>query len=198
VNPLGSGEGGSGEGERGGARPEPKPVEAPRRRRRWHWSLDVALVIVLFVGLQAWLTRDVVRGALPAIEAPLAMASVADAQSWRQRYGRDGFVLYVWATWCAMCRTIEGGVDAVARDSPVLTLAMQSGPPSAVAAELARRGLTWPTLVDERGEQSRRLGVDAVPMLLFVDRHGNVRTVTRGFTTSWGIRARLWWAQRGR
>lgn len=177
--------------------PDPLRGAPPRpRRRRWHWSFDLALAIGVFVGLQAWLTRDVVRGALPAIDAPLVNATESTAHDWRNGHGSDGFVLYVWAGWCAICKTIEGSVDAVSGSAPLLTVAMQSGTPVEVAAALRQRGLQWPTLVDPTGALSRDLGVDAVPTLIFIDRHGAVRSVTQGYTTELGIRARLWWMRR--
>jgi thiol-disulfide isomerase/thioredoxin len=169
---------------------------SPPGRRRWRWTVEIALAIAVFFGLQAWLTHDVVRGGLPRLDAPLVNAALPDAEGWRAAHGRDGLVLYVWATWCAICRTIEGNVDAVARDATVLTVAMQSGAPPALQAELDRRGLRWATLVDADGALSRRLGVDAVPTLIFVDGDGIVRAVTQGYTTEVGIRARLWWARR--
>ena len=174
----------------------PQGGSPPPHRRRWHWSFDLALAIAVFVGLQAWLTRDVVRGALPAIDAPLVNASTATAHDWRLAQGRDGFLLYVWAGWCAICKTIEGSVDAVSGSAPLLTVAMQSGTPAEVAAALTQRGLHWPTLVDPTGALSRDLGVDAVPTLIFIGRHGAVRSVTQGYTTKLGIRARLWWMRR--
>ena len=174
-------------------------MTAERRRRYGRWALELTLVVAVFVGLQAWLTRDVVRGALPAFDAPLidgAASAAATAQQWRGVHGRDGYVLYVWATWCAVCKTIQGNVSAVAADDAVLTVAMQSGAPAAVVQYLAARELRWPTVNDEGATLSRSLGVDAVPMLLFVDRAGQVRSVTRGYTTEAGIRARLWWVRR--
>jgi thiol-disulfide isomerase/thioredoxin len=188
--------------------PDTQPAETPaddraarmrlRRRRYGRWALELTLVVAVFVGLQAWLTRDVVRGALPAFDAPLidGTAGAATVQQWRDAHARDGYVLYVWATWCAVCKTIQGNVAAVATDDAVLTVAMQSGAPTAVAQYLAARDLRWPTVNDEGAALSRSLGVDAVPMLLFVDRAGEVRSVTRGYTTEAGIRARLWWARR--
>jgi len=167
-----------------------------RWRRARRWAIELAIAVAVFVVFQAWLTRDVVRGALPALDAPLVAAAMSTAQDWRSAHGGEGFVLYVWATWCGVCKTIEGNVDAVARDAPLLSIAMQSGAPAAVDSALAARGLRWPTLVDATGELSRRLGVDAVPTLIFVDGNGSVRSVTRGYTTELGIRARLWWAQR--
>jgi thiol-disulfide isomerase/thioredoxin len=171
-------------------------MSAPERKRRWHWSLDIAVGVLAFLALQAWMTRDVVRGSLPALEAPLVGAAASSAQQWRQQQGAEGFVFYIWATWCAVCKSVEGNVDAVASTAPVLTMAMQSGTAPAVDQALAGRRLRWPTLVDTTGELSRTLGVDAVPTLIFVDRTGAVRSVTRGYTTELGIRARLWWAQR--
>ena len=171
----------------------PPPPGKPRRRGRW--LIDVALVVAVFVGLQWWLTRDVVRGALPALEAPLIDEARRDAAQWRATDGADGFVLYVWATWCPVCKTIEGNVDAVAQDSPLLTVAMQSGAAAEVARHLAARNHRWPTLNDPDGRIARQLGVDAVPTLIFVDGQGRVRSVTQGYTTTLGIRARLWWAR---
>jgi thiol-disulfide isomerase/thioredoxin len=167
------------------------------RRRRWHWSFDIALAAAVVIGLQAWFTRDVVRGTLPVLDVPFIEDRSVSVKDWRAGTGRDGYVLYVWATWCSVCKVIEGSVDAVARDSPVLTLAMQSGAVEAVRGELAKRELRWPTLVDATGSASRGLGVDAVPTLIFVDRQGVVRSVTQGYTTERGIRTRLWWARRG-
>lgn len=152
-------------------------------------------MVALFVGLQAWLTRDVVRGELPPLDASL-LNDPATVQQWREQPGRNGFVLYVWATWCGVCKTIQGNVDAVANNGTVLTVAMQSGDDATVTQFLAARGLRWPTVNDESAALSRSLGVDAVPMLIFVDRAGRVRSVTRGYTTEAGIRARLWWARR--
>lgn len=177
--------------------PDPSSGASTRpRRRRWHWSFDLALAVAVFVGLQALLTRDVVRGTLPTLDAPLINAAGETAQDWRRVHGREGFVLYVWASWCPICRTIESSVDAVSGSGTVLTVAMQSGSPADVLAALGKRGLRWPTLVDPNGDLSRSLGVDAVPTLIFVDRHGTVRSVTQGYTTELGIRARLWWARR--
>lgn len=161
------------------------------------WLLDVAIVVVAFVAVHMFLTRDVVRGPLPPLEGALVDGAATSVEAWRQAQGGDAFVLYVWATWCPICKTVEGNVDAVARDAPVLTVAMQSGDGAQVGRFLASRGYRWPTLVDNDARLSGRLGVDAVPTLIFVDRAGQVRAVTQGYTSEIGIRLRLWWAGRG-
>jgi thiol-disulfide isomerase/thioredoxin len=170
----------------------PTPESKGIRRRRW-W-IDIALVLAVFFGLQYFLTRDVVRGPLPPFEGVLANGSALSSEQWRRRHEGEPFVLYVWATWCPICKTVEGSVDALARDAPVLTLAMQSGQAVEVQRFLAARGRPWPTLVDDDGRLARGLGVHAVPTLLFVGPSGTVQSVTQGYTSEAGMRLRLWWA----
>jgi thiol-disulfide isomerase/thioredoxin len=168
---------------------------APARRRR-RWWIDIAVIGVAFVGAQAFLTRDVVRGALPPIAGALADGGSTSLPQWRAARGGEPFLLYVWAAWCGVCKAMAGSVDAVAREAPVLTIAMQSGGGAEVRRHLDARGHDWPTLVDGDAALSRALGVGAVPTLIFVGRDGRVRAVTQGYTSEAGIRLRLWWAGR--
>jgi thiol-disulfide isomerase/thioredoxin len=169
-------------------------LQPTRRPRRW-WR-DVAIVVVAFFAVHAFVTRDVVRGPLPPLQGALLDGTAISIAEWQRAQGGAAFLLYVWAVWCPICKTVEGSIDAVARDAPVLTVAMQSGDGAQVGRFLAARGLRWPTLVDDDAALSRQLGVGAVPTLIFVDRAGEVRAVTQGYTSEIGIRLRLWWAGR--
>jgi thiol-disulfide isomerase/thioredoxin len=172
--------------------------EAKRKTRRaGRWLVELAVVAIAFVAVHAFVTRGIVRGPLPPLHGVLADGTATSVTQWQQASGGDAFLLYVWATWCPICKTVEGSIDAVARDAPVLTVAMQSGSGAEVGRFLAARGYRWPTLVDGDARLSRQLGVDAVPTLIFVDRTGRVRAVTQGYTSEIGIRLRLWWAGRG-
>jgi thiol-disulfide isomerase/thioredoxin len=166
-----------------------------RNRATWRWVVDVALILLVFAVVQYFVTRDVVRGPLPLLQGQATDGSPLTSEQWRAAHPDAAFMLYVWATWCPICKTVEGNVDAVARDAPLLTLAMQSGDGAQVERFLAARGYRWTTLVDSDAFLSRQLGVDAVPTLIFVDRAGQVRAVTQGYTTEIGIRLRLWWAE---
>jgi thiol-disulfide isomerase/thioredoxin len=173
-------------------RDDDRPVARPWRR----WWVEAAIVAVTFVAVHIFVTRDVVRGPLPPLAGVLVDGTTTSVEQWRLRREGDAFLVYVWATWCPICKTVEGSIDAVARDAPVLTVAMRSGDGAQVGRFLAARGYRWPTLVDDDARLSRQLGVDAVPTLIFVDRAGEVHAVTQGFTSEVGIRLRLWWAGR--
>ncbi len=175
------------------ATPDGRPSRTRWRRARW-WLLEAVLLLAVFFGVQAWFTRDVVRGELPPIPGAVLGTPHPTVQAWRGDARNDAFMLYVWATWCGVCRAMEDNVDALARDARVLSVAMQSGASADVQRHLHARGHAWATVNDPDGTVARTLGASAVPTLLFVDRHGRIRGVTRGYTTTLGLRARLAWA----
>lgn len=169
--------------------------DAARLRRRWlRGILEAAIVAAAVLALQAWLTRDVVRGRMPPIEG--ALLNGVPAADWQAAQAGRTYVVYVWGSWCPVCSAMQGNLDAVARNAPVLTVAQRSGDAADVARFLQQKALRWTTVNDPAGAISGRLGVEAVPLLLFVDADGDVRTVTRGYTTELGIRLRLWWVDR--
>ena len=70
------------------------PLAPARLRRPWvRWLRDAALVLAVFVGLQAWFTRDVVRGELPVLPGTLLAPAGTDVAAWRASIGGEGFVL---------------------------------------------------------------------------------------------------------
>jgi thiol-disulfide isomerase/thioredoxin len=173
---------------------------APRSRwasLRSHLGTAVLMLIVFF-GVQAWQTRAVSEGALPELVFTLIDTSgsreTTTLAAWRERHAGHPVALYLWAEWCPICKLQQPVVSALVGDVPVLTIAMQSGPPETVARVLAQRQLRWPTAVDPRGELSRALGFGSVPALVVIDANGQLRTPTVGYTSGLGVRARLWWA----
>jgi thiol-disulfide isomerase/thioredoxin len=102
--------------------------------------------------------------------------------------------VYFWADWCGICSAQQASMDGVQADWPVLTVAMQSGDQAAVANYLAAKDLAWATAVDADGSIAARYGLRGVPAFVVLDREGLIRSVAVGYTTAWGIRARLWWA----
>lgn len=173
-------------------------------RRNWMRHLGT---LVLFVGVllavQAWQTRHVAGGLLPttALDAPLPVLDAggtvrqsslrAEIAALQRAHPGQNIGLYVWADWCPICRTIQGTVDGLTQDHPVITVAMQSGPPEKVARYLSVRGLAWHTVVDPRSAIAGALGFGAVPAFAVITPAGQLRWPTVGLTSSWGMRARL-------
>ena len=100
-----------------------------------------------------------------------------------------------WATWCPVCTAEEGNIVSVAKDHRVISVAMQSGDAAAVTKHLQERGIALPALVDADGRHATNWRVRGVPTHFVVDGAGNIRFRVVGYATTWGLKARLWWAE---
>mgnify|MGYP006202375887 CR=1 FL=1 len=177
-------------------------------RRDWRRHLGtLALFAAVLLAVQAWQTRHVTGGPLPAaaLDAPLPVLDArgalrqsslrAELAALQRTHPGQNVGLYVWAEWCPICRTEEHSVTRLSRDHPVLTVAMQSGPPEAVGRYLRGRGLAWHTLVDPHAQVSGGLGFGAVPAFAVITPQGQLRWPTVGLSSGWGLRLRLWLAR---
>lgn len=189
----------------------------PLPERMWLWWLrtwrqhlvTLLMALLAFALVGAWRTRQVPEGLAP--DVPLPAVRVAgnglgfeqlpawDLARWRQslppQVAGCAVALHVWAQWCPYCKVEETSVTRVAADWPVLTVAYRSGPAGAVQQVMAQRALPWTALVDEHGEWMSRYGLGVVPAWVVLTPDGHIHSVTTGYTTEVGMRARLWWAQ---
>lgn len=164
---------------------------------KWRrWLLEIVLFAGMFIAIQAWQQRDVPRGPAPVTAGTLADGQVFDLSAWRQRHPDTPVALHFWAEWCPICSTEEGSITAVAGDWPVMTVAMQSGTADQVRQHLRDKGLAWPALVDADGRIAAAYGLKGVPAFVVIGRDGAIRSVSTGYTSELGMRARLWWAAR--
>lgn len=181
-------------------------------RKSWRQHLaTLTLAWVAIVAVDTWRTRDLPQG--PAPDAALVMAPSAGAAgaagaagsaatpvpttlaAWRAQHPGQAVAVHFWAEWCSICKLEEPSIASLSTDWPVLGVAMQSGNAEKVAQVQRQRGMAWPTAVDPHGTLSRSWGVRAVPALVVIDPHGQVRFTTSGYTPEWAMRLRLWWAQ---
>lgn len=168
----------------------PKRQKKPKPKRSWRrLALELAVVFAVFLAFRAWQTRDAVDGPAPALSgmsvagAPLALEA------------GEPTLVHFWATWCGVCKAEQGTIDALADEHRVITIAAQSGGPREVARYFEREGVEFPTLVDPDGALAQRWGVRAFPTSFVIAPDGTIRHVEVGYTTSLGLRARLWLAR---
>lgn len=170
-------------------------VKAQGARAGWkRWVLEAGVILVIVVAVSWWQTRDATYGQAPDFGEMGADGRWTSLSAWRAEYPGQAVALYFWADWCPVCSAQEGNVEALRTHWPVLTVAMKSGSPSAVASILAERKLTWPTIVDANGRITREYGLKGVPALVVIDRNGEIHSVAIGYTTRLGMYARLWLA----
>lgn len=149
--------------------------------------LETILVLGIVGGVALWQGRTLVAGKAPALRAHITTGAVFDLAAQDQPT-----LVYFWGTWCPVCRLTSPGVAAVAAHHRVITVALQSGDAAAINAFLAKKGLTFPVLADPDGMIAARWGVRGVPTIFVVDRRGIIRFTSVGYSSRWGMEARLW------
>lgn len=169
----------------------PQPTSRLRQFFR-EWGPQILIMAVVFVGFRTWQLRGAVEGTAPAlvgrsIHDPSTLLSVESLR------GKPA-VVYFWATWCGVCNHVDPNVAAVARDHQVLTVAVNSGTPDSIAAWMAERDLSMPTISDPAGRLSRAYGVAAFPTTFWLDADGEIQHREVGYTSTFGLRTRLWMA----
>jgi hypothetical protein len=74
-----------------------------------------------------------------------------------------------------------------------MTIALRSGEPQAVLRWLEQKKVQLPVVNDASGELSRNWQVGVTPTLVVLYK-GEVVSSTTGWTSYWGMKARLEWA----
>lgn len=165
-------------------------VEGQWPKRLLRWGGELLVLVVLLLAVEAWLTRETPRDVAAVLAGQSMDGQPFDISQWR---GQGG-IIYFWAEWCAVCKANRHVIKSIAEDQQVMTIAMQSGSPAEVTAYMQKEQITFPVIVDELGEISRRFHVTGVPAALIIDKEGRIAHVTRGYTTELGLRLRLWLA----
>lgn len=103
-------------------------------------------------------------------------------------------LIYVWATWCGVCRYTTPSVAKMAeKGGNVISVALRSGDDAVLSQWLARKHYAMPTVNDPHGQLAKSWQVQVTPTVLIVSR-GEVKSITTGYTSGWGMKLRLWWA----
>lgn len=149
----------------------------------------ICMTALIFAG-QFLRSGDLVTGKPPLAAKAVTLAGAAA----RPLIEKGPAILYFWGEWCGVCNTMRGSISAVSADYPVLTVALRSGSDTALPGYLREKQLFWQVVNDPKGEVAHDFGVKAVPSLFFINPAGDIVFTSVGWTSEWGMRARLWLA----
>ena len=152
--------------------------------------LEVLVFLLIYLGLRAWMQRDLVAGVAPEIQSVDLNGSAVSLQDFQNQ----PVLLHFWASWCKICRFEQGAISSITDKWPVLTVAMESGTDEQVVHFMRQHNLSWHTINDETGGLADRYGVAGVPTSFIIDSKGKIRFRESGYTTAAGLRLRLWLA----
>jgi hypothetical protein len=164
-------------------------------RSRFWWSLafDVALILVLFLAIHVWQTRDL-PGAGPA---PHTVLERLDGSGLSQAIqpGTAG-VIYFFAPWCFYCRNSIGNLDELVSGGWVpwgTAVALDFRDAREVEEFVGRTGISLPVLMGDSGT-AEQWSVRAFPTYYVIDAEGRISSRSVGYSTTVGLLARAWLA----
>ncbi|MFM8320672.1 MAG: redoxin domain-containing protein [Chloroflexota bacterium] len=158
------------------------------------WTL-FSIGLLLAGAAWTWASRadpaDVTGGAIPAPQtgflAPEFTLNDLDGQPVELAGLRGKAVLVnVWASWCGPCRAEMPAMQRVYQDYRERGLvilgvnAANQDNPDQARSFIAEQGLTFPILLDERGQVSELYAVRSLPTSFFIDPQGMIQEVIIG------------------
>ncbi|MEJ8568556.1 TlpA family protein disulfide reductase [Elongatibacter sediminis] len=171
------------------------PAQLWARLRAHFWlslAFDVTVLLLVFVAIHAWQTRDLPIGEL----APAGVMPALDGSGLRQpvHLGGPG-VVYFFAPWCGVCRSSIGNLDELVADGTLdwaTAVALDYADPAAVEAFVKDTDLAAPVLLGG-ADTIAGWGIGAFPTYFVIDASGNIASRSVGYSTRLGmeVRARL-------
>lgn len=170
-----------------------------KHQRSWtqrlrRWGLEGAIILTVLAAVHWYKARPLADGMAPALSGQ-AVRTLEQIDLSAPASGPR--LVHFWASWCPICKLEEGSIEALGTDYEVITVAMQSGDAEEISRYLDERILDLRVIADPNGDIARRWGVQAVPASFIIDSEGAIRFRRIGYTTGFGLRARLWLTQLG-
>jgi thiol-disulfide isomerase/thioredoxin len=164
-----------------------------KRKRSWmRLLLEIVVILVIVFGVRMWFQRDLPSGPAPSFQAVLMDGKLVNIKDYRG----EPLLLHFWASWCKFCKLSESSITNIDKDWNVLSVAFQSGNKDEVSQYMKERNIeSWSVVPDEDGRLAELFGVKAVPASYIIDGKGLIKVKEVGITTTWGLRARLWYAK---
>lgn len=100
-------------------------------------------------------------------------------------------LLHFWATWCPTCKLENSTINSLAKDHQVVTIAVNS---KDLKIFMKKNDLNFNTIDDKNGFFSNLYNIQAFPSTLIFDKKGQIVFSEVGYTSSFGLKLRLFWA----
>lgn len=119
--------------------------------------------------------------------------TLLDAQKYN--YPKDKPILiHFWATWCPTCKLEASNIQTISKTFEVLTIAVSSGDDNEVKKYMNEHDLDYKVYNDTNGFFAKEFKIAAYPTTFIYDKNKNLVFSEVGFTSTFGLWLRMWWA----
>lgn len=105
-------------------------------------------------------------------------------------------LIHFWATWCPTCKVEAPNIERISKSYNVLTIATKSGSNSEIEEYLNSRNLTFNVVNDKDGEIAKKFNVAVFPTTIIYNKNGIATFSNVGYTSTFGLWLRMWWADK--
>ncbi|KKA43997.1 MULTISPECIES: protein disulfide oxidoreductase [unclassified Salinivibrio] len=171
-------------------------MTAKQTKRSWRMRVKrgardlcwlTVFVLISSTTVDWWRSRDIDTSEVPVASMRLLDGRQQDLVAMSQD---EPVLVYVWATWCGVCRFVTPSVDWLSGHAQVVSIALRSGSNKHIAGYLAHHGYDFPVVNDQSGALSNAFAVKVTPTVMVVEQ-GEITSITTGFTTPFGLWLRL-------
>lgn len=103
-------------------------------------------------------------------------------------------LIHIWATWCPTCKVEASNIQTVSQSFNVLTIAVKSGSSDEIKKWLQENDYNFNVVNDSSGFLASNFQVAVFPTTLIYDKDKNLVFSDVGYTSTWGLMLRMWWA----
>ncbi|WBA07991.1 protein disulfide oxidoreductase [Salinivibrio kushneri] len=147
----------------------------------------IVFVLISSTAMDWWRSRDIDTSQMPVESVRLLDGRQQDLVAMSQQ---KPVLVYVWASWCGVCRFVTPSVDWLSGHAQVVSIALRSGSDKHIAGYLAHHDYEFPVVNDQHGNLSDAFSVKVTPTVMVVEQ-GKITSITTGFTTPLGLWLRL-------
>lgn len=162
------------------------------RSRFWpSLAFDVSLMLLVFLAVHAWQTRDLPINAMaPETVLPLLGSAAPGAATTDGSVG----IVYFFAPWCRVCRVSIGNLDSLVEGGQVAwgtVVALDYADAAEVSAFIDRTGISLPVLLGSP-RTAAEWSVQVFPTYYVIDASGRIQSRSVGYSTWAGMWFRSW------
>ena len=104
-------------------------------------------------------------------------------------------LVYFSATWCPICKFQSPNIQELSKNYQASTIASQSGTKEEIEKYLKENSFTFKVIDDIYNDFAYRFNIKAYPTTLIYDKNGNLKFSDVGYTSSFSLKLKLWWAK---
>lgn len=106
----------------------------------------------------------------------------------------EPLLIHFWATWCPTCKAEASNIQTISQKYNVITVALKSGSDEELEEYLKNRNFNFKVVNDYDGSITQKFNVAIFPTTIIYDKKGNVIFSEVGYTSTFGLWLRMWWA----